>query len=393
MPFTPKFADLVRNVATVTGTGPVTAGRRGQRVRQPDRRGHQRRAILLLHPGPRQAAGARGRARDDAGRRQGGAAGDRRGSHQFHQRRQDDRAGGAGGVVRTDRAARGWSDGDRSAGRILRRKHRGGPIWPKESGPAASSSTRPTIRPRSGPTRPRPLCASPPSSDPSGASGAWVRRFDGPVNCSMVWSQRRRPTNDGPAFAAALAPLKAIAVNQVAGWYRDRQAVHPGRATISSARRRSTSPIRFILEGEGSGQPRGIGQAALGGGGDRYQGAAVQHRWRQRYERARLNAGDGSIIRGLHLQRRLCRNGRRGPRHPPACPGTDRRLLHDRLPGRRHPLQRGGRRLAGGQRQQYRHQPGQDRALPQGAVLRRRRQQCQPDHDARRLPQPDPGRR
>ena len=26
MPFTPKFADLVRNIATVSGTGPVTLG-------------------------------------------------------------------------------------------------------------------------------------------------------------------------------------------------------------------------------------------------------------------------------------------------------------------------------------------------------------------------------
>src|SRR5436190_8149332 len=48
----------------------------------------------------------------------------------------------------------------------------------------------------------------------SGLSDLRAQRFDGAVNVKMFGAAGDGTTNDGPAFMAALAALKAIAVNQ-----------------------------------------------------------------------------------------------------------------------------------------------------------------------------------
>lgn len=50
-----------------------------------------------------------------------------------------------------------------------------------------------------------------PSSDPSGANGAWVRSFNGPVNVRWFGAKGDATSNDGAAFTAALATVTALA--------------------------------------------------------------------------------------------------------------------------------------------------------------------------------------
>jgi hypothetical protein len=50
-----------------------------------------------------------------------------------------------------------------------------------------------------------------PASDPTGASGAWVRKYSGAVNVRWFGAVGNDTTDDGPAFAAALNYLKSIA--------------------------------------------------------------------------------------------------------------------------------------------------------------------------------------
>ena len=53
----------------------------------------------------------------------------------------------------------------------------------------------------------------PPTSDPSGASGAWVRKFNGPYNVKWFGATGDGVADDSGAFVAALAFLKGIAGN------------------------------------------------------------------------------------------------------------------------------------------------------------------------------------
>ena len=57
----------------------------------------------------------------------------------------------------------------------------------------------------------------PPASDPSGASGAWSRKHSGAVNVqwfgAVADGDTAKPTNNGPAFLAAIALLKALAIS------------------------------------------------------------------------------------------------------------------------------------------------------------------------------------
>ncbi|MFL6730138.1 MAG: hypothetical protein ACJ8E3_00680 [Sphingomicrobium sp.] len=58
---------------------------------------------------------------------------------------------------------------------------------------------------------PRQGIVVPAASDPTGASGAWVRTYSGAVNVRWFGAKGDDTTDDGPAFAAALNYLKSIA--------------------------------------------------------------------------------------------------------------------------------------------------------------------------------------
>lgn len=141
-----------------------------------------------------------------------------------------------------------------------------------------------------------------PASAPTGVSGAWVRRFSGSVNVKWFGATGDGATDDGAAFAAALALLKAIAVNQVAGWYQGspKLFVPAGHYFLGT----TTLDIShsLVIEGEGTGQAGGIATKlrwAAGATGIRVQryntvGASAT-------TAPGFNAGDGTIIRGLCL--------------------------------------------------------------------------------------------
>ena len=106
-----------------------------------------------------------------------------------------------------------------------------------------------------------------PAGDPSGASGAWLRKYDGPVSVKWFGATGDGTTDDSGAFTAAIAFLNAVAVNSLILEYKasPRLFVPAGHYYL----RTTTLDIAhtLIIEGEG-----GMG---IGSGG----GAATKLRW------------------------------------------------------------------------------------------------------------------
>ena len=107
----------------------------------------------------------------------------------------------------------------------------------------------------------------PPASDPTGASGAWVRKYDGSVNVRWFGAKGDGTTDDSPAFVAALAYLKSIAGNRVNLIYKasPRLFIPAGHYYLGTTTIDITHTL--IIEGEGG--------SGIGAGG----GAATMLRW------------------------------------------------------------------------------------------------------------------
>lgn len=96
-----------------------------------------------------------------------------------------------------------------------------------------------------------------PTSDTSGASGAWVRKFNGKVNVKWFGAKGDDVTNDGAAFVAALAFLNATSSaggysNGNVGLYIPAGHYYLGTTTLDV---RTT----ITIEGEGVGEAGGDG--------------------------------------------------------------------------------------------------------------------------------------
>jgi hypothetical protein len=145
-----------------------------------------------------------------------------------------------------------------------------------------------------------------PSSDATGASGAWVRKFSGAHNVKWFGAAGDGVTDDSAAFVAALAYLKATAVNLVNTYYKasGKLLIPAGHYYLGT----TTIEISHTLtiEGEGGG--------AFGAGG----GAATKLRWAdgttgirvQEYNTSSASSVDASpfhltgaytMLRGLYL--------------------------------------------------------------------------------------------
>lgn len=94
-----------------------------------------------------------------------------------------------------------------------------------------------------------------PATDPSGATGAWVRRFDGAVNVRWFGAIGDDAANDGAAFSAALAVLQALAPANGPYGYQGRGAqslfIPAGRYFLGTTTLDITSTL--IIEGQGVG--------------------------------------------------------------------------------------------------------------------------------------------
>jgi hypothetical protein len=137
----------------------------------------------------------------------------------------------------------------------------------------------------------------------TGSSGAWVRKFSGPVNVKWFGATGDGTTNDGAAFVAAIAALKAIAGNVSAnGFYKasPKLFVPAGHYFLGTTTLDITHTL--VIEGEGVGH---------------YSAGASKLRWAanttgiriQRYNTSGVStvdgtthfAGDGTVLRSLSL--------------------------------------------------------------------------------------------
>jgi hypothetical protein len=140
-------------------------------------------------------------------------------------------------------------------------------------------------------------------SGQNGSAGAWVRRFSGGVNVRWFGATGDGTTNDGAAFVAALAALKAIAGNVSAnGYYKasPKLLVPAGHYFLGT----TTLDITHTLTIEGE----GTGHFSAGASKLRWSASTTGIRI-QRYNTSGVStvdgathfAGDGTVLRGLYL--------------------------------------------------------------------------------------------
>ena len=140
-----------------------------------------------------------------------------------------------------------------------------------------------------------------PSADPSGASGAWVRQYDGAVSVKWFGAVGDGTTDDGAAFAVAVACLRAMGVNGDQFYQGSSGLFVPAGDYFLGT---TTLDLNHMLaiEGEGGGQAGGRAAPLRWGGGA--AGIRVQRHNTSGADAAIPSGrigGDGSIIRGLNL--------------------------------------------------------------------------------------------
>ena len=214
MPFTPKFVDLVRNSTSVTGTGPVTLGSAisgftglaaalsvGEQFYYCIQ-GVDKPAEREVGRGTMQANGTIAR-QPISGALTNFTTGAKTiamvaAAEWFARLEEVANSGGGGGGAAFDVATR--------AALAARTLHSGG-VQLTEAGREGlfTFSTANLAAKVAADVRQGIYVA--PSSDPSGASGAWVRKFDGAVNVMWFGAKADFVTDDLPAFEAALGAL------------------------------------------------------------------------------------------------------------------------------------------------------------------------------------------
>ena len=208
MPFTPKFADLVRNLATCTGTGPVTLGQAVSgfaSLSSAVSAGEQFYYCIQGVDRPQEREVGRGTMQVDGKIARQPIAGPLTNfssgaktialvapAEWFARIEQIGGAAMPAVATRAEVAARP------SGQAYLAEAGRAGAFVFEASDLSAKVAADPTQ-----------AIYIPLASDASGASGAWIRRFDGPVNVRWFGAKGDGASNDGPAFLAAIAYLDA----------------------------------------------------------------------------------------------------------------------------------------------------------------------------------------
>jgi hypothetical protein len=300
MPFTPKFVDLVRNSTSVTGTGAVTLGSAVsgftslaaaasvgeqfyyciQGVDKPAEREVGRGTMQANGTVARQAisgtltnftTGAKTIAMVAAA--------------EWFARLEDVANNGAGGGAAFDVATRAA---------LAARTLRTGGVELTEAGReglftfnTANLAARVAADPRQG-------IFVAPTSDPSGASGAWVRRVEGAYNVMWFGAKADFVTDDLPAFQAALAAIRDRNFGAFAG--SNRLTVPAGFYYLSGSLNFHSA---VSLQGAGSAQP--YGAATIIRFGKNVDGFIINHSNTHGNGVGTQGDGSGTMIEGLQL--------------------------------------------------------------------------------------------
>lgn len=157
-----------------------------------------------------------------------------------------------------------------------------------------------------------------PTSDPTGASGAWVRQINGPHNVKWFGAVGDNVTDDGPAFLAAIAYLKANILASGYGYGRGNASlfVPAGFYYLGT----STLDFDFTcrMKGEGTGLP-GAGITVLrwaaGATGIRTQSYITAGGTDVVASEPGFPSGSGSIFEGLFLKGGYANDGVEAEEH------------------------------------------------------------------------------
>lgn len=301
MPFTPKFVDLVRNVTTVSGTGPVTLGAAVNgfaSLANAISSGEQFYYCIQGIDKPQEREVGRGTMQADGKVARQAIAGNltnfTSGAKTIALVAPAEWFARLDGAMATaaSRSELAGKDGPATGRAYLAEKAVAGTFTFDPSDLSAMIAADP----RQG------LFVAP-GSAPTGTSGAWVRQFSGSVNVKWFGAAGDGVTNDGAAFLAAIAVLKAVAVNQREGINQasPKLFIPAGHYFLGSNTLDITHTL--VIEGEGTGQ--------FGGDASKLRWSAGATGIRvQRHNTAGatgvvatgFNAGDASIIRGLCLK-------------------------------------------------------------------------------------------
>ena len=296
MPFTPKFVDLVRNAATVTGTGPVTLGAAVNgftSLAGAVSSGEQFYYCIQGLDRPQEREVGRGVMQADG---------------------KVERQAIAGGLTNFTTGAKTialvapaeWFEKlDDALLTVATRSElaakASGFAYLAEEGRAGSFRFDPADLTAEVAADPLQGILVPPLSDATGGAGAWVRKFDGAVNVRWFGANADGATDDGAAFAAAIAWLRATGVNGDQYYQGSPKLFIPaghfflGTATLDLNH-------TLVIEGEGSGLAGGRATKlrwAAGATGIRVQRHNTSGA--EAVVASGQNGGDGSIIRGLNL--------------------------------------------------------------------------------------------
>ena len=253
MPFTPKFVDLVRNLTSVTGTGPVTLGQAVNgytSLAAAVSAGDQFYYTIQGVDKPQEREVGRGTMQSDgkvARAPVGGTA-----TNFTTGNKTIALVAAAEWFSRVDQAGAGLGAAGNRSELAARDGSSAGRAFLAETGRAGNFTFDPSDLSARVSADPAQGIYVAPATDASGATGAWVRRFDGPVNVRWFGAAGDGTTDDGPAFVAALALLSAIAANDD-GAYKGspRLYIPPGPYYLGATTLDITHTL--IIEGDGTG--------------------------------------------------------------------------------------------------------------------------------------------
>lgn len=298
MPFTPKFVDLVRNITSVTGTGPVTLGQAVNgftSLAAAVSAGDQFYYCIQGVDKPQEREIGRGTMQSDGKvARQpvnGSPTSFSTGTKTIALVAAAEWFGKLDGAMPAVASRAELAAKDSAAGRA----------YLGEAGRAGCFEFDPSNLGAKVAADPGQGLYVAPASVSSGAAGAWVRRFDGAVNVKWFGATGDGTTDDGPAFVAALAALKAIAVNQDVFYQGSPRLFVPAGHYYLGTRTLDLTHT-LIIEGE-SGVGGGIATRlrwAAATTGIRVQGHITSGA--NGVVAPGFNSGAGSVIRNLSLK-------------------------------------------------------------------------------------------